>query len=171
MKDILIVDDTPLQAIMLRRVLERAGYKVTTAKNGKEALEFLKNNKYALVISDVNMPEMNGFELCHAIKTTPSLSSIPVILCTMLSDPADLIKGIEAGADNYITRPWDDERLLILVDNLLKMATGPKTRYSNGGSGLWKYRLQNQHEQAVHFEFSPLYLRTCASTKCAVKST
>lgn len=125
-KIILIVDDTPLQAIMLRRTLAQAQYEVVTAKHGLEALEFLKKQKFSLVITDINMPQMDGFELCNAIRADPKLAEIPVIICTMLSDPADLIRGIEVGADNYITRPWNDEKLLKLVENLLKSSPHPQ---------------------------------------------
>lgn len=128
-KKILVVDDTPLQAIMLRRALSQGDYDVATAKSAMEALEFLKKQRdFDLVVTDVNMPEMNGFQLCRAIKINPEYSDIAVIICTVLSDPEDLIKGIEAGADNYITRPWNDERLLKLTEEALK--TRPPQRIS-----------------------------------------
>lgn len=118
-KTLLVVEDAPLQAIVLKRFLTMEGYDVVTAKNGKEALDFLKKQKFDLVISDVTMPEMNGFELCHAIKTDLSLRAIPVVLCTALSDPKDLLKGIEVGANDYLTKPWDEGKLRELVKDLL----------------------------------------------------
>lgn len=117
---ILVVDDTPLQATMLRRTLEQAGYDVVTLKNGAEALEYLKKLPVSLVVTDVNMPLMDGYELCQAIKTDPNLGHIPVIICSVLSDPQDLIKGIEAGAENYLTKPPNEKSLLKLVKELLR---------------------------------------------------
>ncbi|MBS4168698.1 adenylate/guanylate cyclase domain-containing protein [Parachlamydia sp. AcF125] len=125
-KTILVVDDTPLQAIMLRRILIQTNYNVLTVKNGAEALEFLKKQKFDLVITDVNMPVMDGFKLCHFIKTDPVLKSIPVIICTILSAPEDLIKGIEAGADNYITKPWNNDLLLLRVKECLGRTYQPQ---------------------------------------------
>lgn len=125
-KTILVVDDTPLQAIMLRRVLVQANYDVLTAKNGAEALEFLKKQKFALVITDVNMPIMDGFKLCRIIKTDLNLRSTPVIICTVLASPEDLIKGIEAGADNYITKPWNNDLLLLRIKELVGRSSSPQ---------------------------------------------
>lgn len=118
-KTILVVDDSPVQAIMLRRVLTQAGFQVITAKNGLEALEFLKKESVNLIISDVNMPKMDGYEFCRIVKNDSQMKHIPLILCTTLADPTNLIKGIEVGADNYITRPWNEESLLQLTDELL----------------------------------------------------
>lgn len=119
-KTILNADDSPMQAIMMRRTLTQAGFQVVTVKNGLEALECLKKQHIDLIISDVNMPKMDGYEFCRNVKNDPQLCQIPIILCTTLSDPNDLIKGIEVGASNYITKPWNDENLLFLVNDLLK---------------------------------------------------
>lgn len=122
---ILVVDDSPVQAILLRRVLTHAGYDVTTAKNGLEALEFLKKATFDLVISDVNMPKMDGYTLCKEIKKNPAYAHMPVMLCTVLSDPSDLIRGIEVGADNYITRPWHEGNLICVVQEMIKESLRP----------------------------------------------
>jgi signal transduction histidine kinase/DNA-binding response OmpR family regulator len=114
-KDILIAEDSPTQARRLQHILERQGYQVTIATNGVEALESALKNKPDVVISDVVMPEMDGYELCQRIKATPGLKEIPVILVTTLSDPHDVIKGLECRADNFILKPYDERHLLSRV--------------------------------------------------------
>lgn len=117
---ILVVEDSPVQAIVLRRFLTQAGYPVMIAKDGIDGLEMLKKQPVGLIISDINMPRMNGFELCRAIKSDPTLRNIPVILSTALSSPTDLIVGIEVGADNYVPHPWNEKQLLATIDELLR---------------------------------------------------
>ena len=81
-------------------------FDVSTAENGIEALNILEKEQPSLIISDVLMPEMDGFELCSKIKGDPELNYIPVILLTTLSDPFDIIRGLENGANNFINRRW-----------------------------------------------------------------
>lgn len=126
-RTILVVEDSPLQAIVLRRVLTQAGYQVVISKDGFDAMEAVKKQPIGLIISDINMPRMNGFELCRAIKSDPNLRSIPVILSTALSTPNDLIVGIEVGADNYIPHPWNEQQLLATIDDLLRSPPHPPT--------------------------------------------
>ena len=118
-KNILVAEDSPTQAIKLALLLQEAGYFPHVAKNGREALEHLENQAPDLVISDVMMPEMNGYELCAAIKSDPRLQSIPVILLTSLSEPEDVIAGLENQADYYVTKPYDQDYLLNKVESLL----------------------------------------------------
>lgn len=122
---ILVVEDSPVQAIVLRRFLVQAGYQVFTAKDGVEGLEMLKKQTIHLIISDINMPRMNGFELCRAIKTDPAFRNTPVILATALSSPNDLLVGIEVGADNYVPHPWNEKQLLATIEELIN--TPPRT--------------------------------------------
>jgi two-component system cell cycle response regulator len=110
--EILIVEDSKTQALRLRHVLEREGYEVRTAVNGLTALTMIRQTRPGLVISDVMMPEMGGYELCSAIKQDPALKDIPVILVTTLSDPTDVIQALKVGADNFLTKPYDDEVLV-----------------------------------------------------------
>ena len=102
--EILIAEDSPTQAEQLRFLLEEHGYGVVTAGNGKEALMAAVAHKPTLVISDIVMPEMNGYELCKAIKSHEKLKDVPVILVTTLSDPSDVISGLACGADNFIRK-------------------------------------------------------------------
>lgn len=117
--EILIAEDSPTQAEQLQNLLEGHGYKVAAAANGRQALEALRRHRPSLVISDIVMPEMNGYELCHAIKGDEALKDVPVILVTTLSDVLDIMKGLECGADNFIRKPYDEKYLLARVDYLL----------------------------------------------------
>jgi len=119
-KFILIVEDSAIQAELLRRILTGQNYKTITAVNGRLGHELLKSSdNISLVISDISMPEMDGFELCRKIKDDKTLKTIPVILLTQLSDPKEIIKGLDVGADNYITKPYDVKHLLSSVEYLL----------------------------------------------------
>ena len=117
--EILIVEDSPIQATMLRRVLAQRGYRVAIAKHGQDALDKINAQTIHLVISDVEMPVMNGYELCSAIKKDSGLQTIPVILLTTLTDPKDLMMGLNAGADSYLTKPYDEGVLFSRLETLL----------------------------------------------------
>lgn len=104
---ILVVEDSRTQADYIRHILETEGYTVALAVNGMDALEQIRNNRPAIVLTDILMPEMDGFALCRAIKHDGSMAEIPVILVTQLFEPADLKKGLEAGADNIIIKPFE----------------------------------------------------------------
>lgn len=117
--NILIAEDSRTQADLLGFLLKQHGYRVTIAANGKQALETAQAQKPTLIISDVMMPEMNGYELCKAIKSDENLKDIPVILVTTLSDAQDVIRGLECGADNFIRKPYDERYLLSRINYLL----------------------------------------------------
>jgi two-component system, sensor histidine kinase and response regulator len=117
--DVLIVEDSPTQAERLRRLLQSAGYLARVAGNGRLALAAIGARKPQLVLSDIVMPEMDGYELCRAIKSDKDLRDIPVILVTSLNDPKDIIRGIEAGADNFIRKPYVEDYLLDRISHML----------------------------------------------------
>jgi len=117
--EILIVEDSPTQAERLRRLIRSSGYHARVAANGKLALGEIHEHKPHLVLSDIVMPEMNGYELCRAIKADASLRDIPVILVTSLTDPKDIIRGIECGADNFIRKPYAEDYLLNRIGQML----------------------------------------------------
>jgi len=126
----LIAEDSATQAHHLQHILERHGYQVTAAANGRLALEATERHKPALIISDVVMPEMNGYELCTRIKADPRLSDSPVILVTTLSDPQEVIRGLECGADNFILKPYNADLLLqriqfVLINNQMRRTHQP----------------------------------------------
>lgn len=126
--EILIVEDSHTQAEQLRHVLEIHGYKVTVTYNGEEALKYLQKTKPTIVISDVMMPGIDGYELCRQIKHLDGFQSLPVILLTQLSSPHDIIRGLECGADHFITKPYNKDYLLshiqyIVVNRQLRKST------------------------------------------------
>ena len=112
---ILIVEDSPTQAERLKYILEQQGYRFLVARNGREALAAIRERLPALVISDIVMPEMDGYQLCGHLKKDEQLKSIPVILLTSLTDPVDVMKGLECGADNFIFKPYDEQSLLARI--------------------------------------------------------
>jgi two-component system response regulator VanR len=109
---ILVVEDSKTQAQRLRYLLESEGFRVTVAHDGQSALDFAHSTSPSLVISDIIMPDMDGFELCAAIRTEPQICHLPVVLLTTLSSPGDLLHALECGADHFITKPYEDQYLL-----------------------------------------------------------
>ncbi|HQU27670.1 MAG TPA: adenylate/guanylate cyclase domain-containing protein [Nitrospirales bacterium] len=116
---ILIAEDSPIQATLLKRTLTQQGFEIGLAKNGKDAVTLLNQQTYALVISDVEMPLMNGYELCRTMKQHASWVNIPIMLLTTLAEPEDLMTGLNAGADSFLTKPYDESVLLARVTFLL----------------------------------------------------
>jgi signal transduction histidine kinase len=116
---ILIVEDSPTQAERLRYLLETNGYDVRVAGDGGTALAAIKESMPALVITDVVMPEMDGYTLCKAIKSDEELREVPVILLTSLAEPQDVIRSLQCGADNYIRKPYEERYLLSRISNIL----------------------------------------------------
>lgn len=117
---ILIAEDSPTQSLMLSRLLAAEGYEVLAAKDGQEALDLAEAQNPDLIISDISMPVMNGFDLCLKIRQSSKLANKPVILLTALTDIFDIIRGLNAGADNYVTKPYDPPLLLERVADALK---------------------------------------------------
>ena len=107
------------RAIEVQYFLEQYHYAVSIVQSGKEALDFLKSNKPSVIISDIVMPEMDGYKLCRLIKDNDSIRDIPVVLLTTLSDPGDIIHGLAAGADDYILKPYDKKDLLNKIEQVL----------------------------------------------------
>jgi serine phosphatase RsbU (regulator of sigma subunit)/CheY-like chemotaxis protein len=150
---ILIVEDSPTQAMKLQHILERHGYPVTAARNGTEALDALKRAMPTIVISDINMPKMDGYELCHRIKSDEQLKALPVILLTSLSDPKDILKGLECGADNFIVKPYDEEFLLSRIQYILVNRELRKNASAAQGTEIFfagqKYRLTTERIHSI----------------------
>jgi len=117
--EILIVEDSPTQALKLKYILEKQDYLVRLANNGVEAITAVAERKPTLIISDVLMPEMDGYEFCSRVKADEETKDIPVILLTTLSDPQDIIRGLESGADNFLNKPYSEEALLSRIKYIL----------------------------------------------------
>jgi two-component system, cell cycle sensor histidine kinase and response regulator CckA len=119
MKKLLIVEDSPTQAEELSMLLESQGFHVEIARDGASGLHRCRNEPFDAVLSDVVMPEIDGYELCRRVKSDPAICDVPVVLLTSLADPMDIIRGLECGADNFITKPYDGEYLLGRLRRLL----------------------------------------------------
>lgn len=117
--EILIAEDSPTQRELLKHYLSARGYSVSLAGDGKQALAAAIEKKPAMLITDVVMPEMDGYTLCGEIKSSEMLKDIPVVLLTSLSRPQDILKGLECGADSFIRKPYDDKYLVSRVEYIL----------------------------------------------------
>ena len=118
---VLVVDDLIPNIKLLEAKLNAEYYVVSTAKSGKEALDFLENNQVDIILLDVMMPEMDGFEVCKLIKTNPKTSHIPVIMVTALSEVEDRVTGLKSGADDFLTKPINDVILMARLKSLLRL--------------------------------------------------
>ena len=117
--EILVVEDSATQAEQLGYILEQQGYTVLMARNGREALEIISSSLPTMVISDIIMPDMDGYTLCKKIKSDENLKNIPILLLTSLGDAEDVLKGLACGADNFITKPYDEQYLLTRIHHIL----------------------------------------------------
>jgi len=116
---ILVVDDTPANIQAVAAILKGQGYQLSVATNGKQALEVVEKIRPDLILLDVMMPELDGFETCHRIKSTEAWRDIPVIFLTAKTDTADLVKGFEIGAVDYVGKPFNAHELLARVNTHL----------------------------------------------------
>lgn len=140
--EILIVEDSPTQALKLKYLLEGRDYRVAVAENGRKALEYFREHTPDLVISDILMPEMDGYEMCRRIKAREALKDIPVILLTSLSDPVDVIRGLQCGADGFLTKPYREDFLISRVKSALI-----NRELRRSGSGDWEFKIFFRGEQ------------------------
>lgn len=118
---ILVVDDIPANVKLLEARLLAEYFEVLTASNGRDALEICENGKVDVVLLDVMMPGMDGFEVCRRIKSDPATAHIPVIMVTALDQVSDRVRGLEAGADDFLTKPANDLQLMTRVKSLVRL--------------------------------------------------
>jgi signal transduction histidine kinase len=112
---ILAVEDSATQAAALAHLLEQAGYDVVVARGGERAMELVQREHFDLVLSDVVMPDISGYDVARRIKADPKLRDLPVVLLTSLNDPLAIVRGLASGADSYVTKPYLPDRLLARV--------------------------------------------------------
>jgi len=118
---ILVVDDIPANVKLLEVRLLAEYFDVLTASNGVDAIETCENGKVDVVLLDVMMPDMDGFEVCRRLKNDPATSHIPVVMVTALDHVSDRIRGLEAGADDFLTKPVNDLQLMTRVRSLVRL--------------------------------------------------
>ncbi len=116
---IMVVDDDPDLVTLLRAILEQKEFNVLCAYDGPQALAGLEKQKPDLILLDIMMPDMDGFEVLRRLKAAPETSSIPVILVSALNQLKDISTGYEMGADHYITKPFTIAHLMTVIDHLL----------------------------------------------------
>jgi CheY-like chemotaxis protein len=118
LKKILLVDDDPDMLTVNSGLLKSCGYKVYLAKDGLEALEVVKKNRLDLIILDLMLPKMDGYLICSMLKRDERYLAIPIIIASARSDETDKKKAKEAGANNYLTKPFEPETILSLVSSI-----------------------------------------------------
>jgi putative nucleotidyltransferase with HDIG domain len=159
-KQVLIVEDSQTQALKLTYILEEQRYEVKAAGNGREALAQLNSREFdpEIIISDVVMPEMDGYELCQKVKANERLKKIPIVLLTSLSDPESVIKGLASGADHFVVKPYDPAYLLLRVQQILEEDRGEEGRGGPAGVevsfGGEKYHIAAERRQILNFMLS-----------------
>lgn len=146
--EILIVEDSPTQAAKLRAILERHHASVRVAFDGKEALATLEKYVPRLVISDIVMPGMDGYELCRRIKSDERLKHLPVILLTSLSDLKDVLRGLECSADSFVVKPYEEQHLFSRIEYIL---ANEKLRATRGQDDVEPGRLELFFAGHSHF--------------------
>ena len=136
MKSILVIDDNADIRENTAEILELAGYQVTTAENGKKGVEQALKSKPDVIVCDIMMPELDGYGVLHLLRKNPEAQNIPFIFLTAKTERSDFRKGMEMGADDYITKPFDDIELLNAVEARLKKADILSQNYSAGSQGI-----------------------------------
>jgi CheY-like chemotaxis protein len=126
--DIVLAEDSPTQAELIRHSIEGRGHRVRAARNGLAALELVRESTPALVVSDVMMPGLDGYGLCRTLKEDPATRPIPFILLTTLTEPADIVRGIECGADNFICKPFSADVLMERIEHFLREGELPRSQ-------------------------------------------
>ena len=120
MKKILLVDDEPaVRRLVMATLADESRYQILEAGNGAQALALARAERPALVLLDVNMPEMDGFEVCRALKSDAATRTIVVVMLTAMAQPADRERGLAAGADGFFTKPFSPLALLEKVEEVL----------------------------------------------------
>jgi len=139
-KNILIVEDSPTQALRAQAILQQAGYETSVAHDGKEGLETALRMLPDLVVTDINMPKINGYQLCDKLKAFRKTRNIPVIMLTIKGDIMDIVKGLEFGADGFINKPYEPRELLECISDSLKDAVDESSP-SEGNTTAVNHRL------------------------------
>jgi DNA-binding response OmpR family regulator len=163
MRSLLIIDDHPHIRENIAEILSLAGYKTFTAENGKRGVEIALQDKPDLIICDIMMPELDGYGVLHLLRKNPATEFIPFIFLTARSERTDMRKGMEMGADDYITKPFDDIELLNAVETRLKKADILHKKYESSGQGA--SAMINDLRQSGLLKLEPDNYESYSSTK------
>jgi len=120
---ILVVDDIPANVKLLEARLMAEYFDVLTASNGRDALDICDRTQVDVILLDIMMPEMDGFEVCERLKSNPRTAHIPIVMVTALDQPSDRVRGLKAGADDFLTKPVNDLQLISRVKSLVRLKT------------------------------------------------
>jgi len=134
-KQLLLIDDDPNLILLVQDYLEFQGYQVLTADNGKDALAILEHETPDLIICDIMMPEMDGYELVEQIRQDDRISWIPVLFLSAKGQTTDRVKGLNTGADVYLVKPFEPEELVAQVESSLKQAQRLMEKSGGGING------------------------------------
>jgi CRP-like cAMP-binding protein len=138
-KSILVIDDNPDIRDNTAEILELAGYKTFTAENGKKGVDIAIKEKPAIIVCDIMMPELDGYGVLHMLRKNPETQNIPFIFLTAKTERSDFRKGMEMGADDYVTKPFDDIELLNAIEVRLKKAEILDAKYSSSQQGITQF--------------------------------
>ena len=162
---VLVVDDSPESLSFVNDTLEEAGYNVLVALEGRQALTIARRIRPDMILMDALMPNKDGFETCRELRASPELAAIPVIFMTGLSDSASIVKGLEAGGVDYLTKPVKPEELLARMNVHLNNARLTSTAYNaldSAGQHLFSVNMQGKIQWATPQTLS-LFARAGAS--------
>src|SRR4051812_824843 len=168
MKSILIIEDNKDIRENTSEILDLAGYKTFTAENGKLGVELVQKEKPDLIICDIMMPVLDGYGVLHLLSKQEETASIPFIFLTAKAERSDLRKGMEMGADDYITKPFDDIELLNAIEKRLQKSELMKKEFSKNQEGLSEFitnargvedlkKLSQQHETRTYKKKDEVY--------------
>src|SRR5919112_6690695 len=138
-KTVLVIDDNNDIRENTAEILELAGYKTFTAENGKKGVEVAIKEKPSVIVCDIMMPELDGYGVLHLLRKNPDTQNIPFIFLTAKTERSDLRKGMEMGADDYVTKPFDDIELLNAIEVRLKKAEVLQHQYAPSPQGLAQF--------------------------------
>ena len=130
-RKILVVEDDPDELEVIRLVLEKAGFAIGTAANGSDALVKTRSISPDLIILDLMLPGLNGFDICETLRKDPATASIPIVMLTGLCSQFGRLAGLESGASEFLTKPFNPKELVSKVDKLLRTNGSSKAKARN----------------------------------------
>lgn len=119
---ILVIEDDPVIQMLISQTLRREGYEIVTASDGSEGLRKVKETQPNLVVLDISMPGLDGYQVCHYLRQDPATANLPIIMVTAMARPSDQRRGFETGADDYLPKPFSLADLITRVQSLLFFA-------------------------------------------------